>query len=484
MSTKSRTEAFNKLKKQICSNERFFMMPQLRFSKYAIFSPFIDENDQGQILVFSSKSGKIVKLSANLYNKIKHLEEIDSGGIIPQSIIDSLIENQILVPKDLSFDDEVKTVLRHNRSEIDSSETLYVVIQPNAYCNFGCGYCGQDHVRKALSDEHQDKILNLIITSLKNGSYKNLSIAWFGSEPTIVPKTIMQLSERLITLSKKHGLNYFSKMVTNGFNLTKDLAVSFLNDCMISSFEITLDGPKEIHDSRRYLKNKSATFAKIVENIKTLVETKAKVTIRCNVDKRNQGRVIELAKFLKDQNLHKKVSFYNAPVHSWGNDAHQLSAEQQDYAKWEIQSFDQLIHLGFDVRLMPAPNSIPCMGVNKHSILIDPYGNLFGCTEESLVPAYVKNGTNTRSCGSIGKLNKSETIKTIPGRKYNNFPQEISQKKWPCHDCHVLPLCGGKCPKEWHEGRAACPPFKYNLPERILLNYARTKIEKTKAQTA
>ena len=120
---------------------------------------------------------------------------------------------------------------------------------------------------------------------------------------------------------------------------------------------------------------------------------------------------------------------------------------------------------------------MPCMAVNRHALLIDPYGNLFGCTEESLVPAYEENGINVRSCGHISNPSL-QSVAGIPGRRYMEFPDEIKEKKWPCYNCIALPVCGGKCPKEWREGRAACPSFKYNLPMRMLLYHAKLCTEK------
>jgi uncharacterized protein len=40
----------------------------------------------------------------------------------------------------------------------------------------------------------------------------------------------------------------------------------------------------------------------------------------------------------------------------------------------------------------------------------------------------------------------------------------------------MLPVCGGACPKQWHEGRAPCPSAKKNLGERLMLALALSQL--------
>ena len=35
----------------------------------------------------------------------------------------------------------------------------------------------------------------------------------------------------------------------------------------------------------------------------------------------------------------------------------------------------------------------------------------------------------------------------------------------------MLPVCGGGCPKQWTEGRVACPTSKFNIQEKLILSY-------------
>ena len=52
------------------------------------------------------------------------------------------------------------------------------------------------------------------------------------------------------------------------------------------------------------------------------------------------------------------------------------------------------------------------------------------------------------------------------------FNDRLRDRQYPCHECSLLPVCGGYCPKKWYEGVVPCPAFKYNIEQRLLMAYA------------
>ena len=82
-------------------------------------------------------------------------------------------------------------------------------------------------------------------------------------------------------------------MISNG-SLLNDTIINDLIKYHVKGIQITLDGPPEVHDSRRVSKNGVFQFNKIIENINKLLQTKKiDVVIRINVDKNNTGRQVE-----------------------------------------------------------------------------------------------------------------------------------------------------------------------------------------------
>ncbi len=67
-------------------------------------------------------------------------------------------------------------------------------------------------------------------------------------------------------------------------------------------YNITIDGEKKKHDSRRFLAGGKGSFDKIIQNIdKILSETNHKVRIRCNIDDDNIESIPSLLLFLQNK---------------------------------------------------------------------------------------------------------------------------------------------------------------------------------------
>jgi uncharacterized protein len=150
------------------------------------------------------------------------------------------------------------------------------------------------------------------------------------------------------------------------------------------------------------------------------------------------------------------------------------------FSQWELDTFLEMESLGFSVNLLPQRNKVTCLAVNESGLLIDPSGDLYNCTEVSLVPTYEEKGENIHNLGSVSSDSIDEDRKSIFAR----FFQDLSEKKYPCSDCHILPVCGGRCPKEWNEGRVPCPPMKFNMKERMILSYVKNLKKERKKDVA
>lgn len=436
---------------------------QLKLSRYIVTSDsFIDGLDNKEKVVgFSTRSQ-----NAFIFEKEKY-DLLQSGkfDLLPFDFIMDMMSSEILIP---ASEDELKTILSRSASAINDNKSLYYVIQPSAQCQLGCGYCGQTHRNVKLNGNLQKEIINRIETKLKTREYNDLSIGWFGGEPLSAFSSMVQLSEDLINLAKKHKCTYSAKIVTNGLSLNPMKFHTIANDLKISDIEITLDGSAQYHDVRRHTKNGSPTFNRIFNNLVYAANSKenldglVNITVRCNVDRRNAEGVPELLNQLKESDLQNKINFYCAPIHSWGNDAHNLSFSPNEFADLEIEWLMQMKELGFRVNLFPGAKPIVCMTVHKDAEVIDAYGNIFSCTEIPYVDSY---NASEYVLGNI--LNKNDTNKN---RTYDHFFTDILEDKFDCNKCPMLPVCGGACPKQWYEGNIPCPPNKFNLGKKLLLH--------------
>ncbi len=76
-----------------------------------------------------------------------------------------------------------------------------------------------------------------------------------------------------------------------------------LKKLKVKTVQITIDGPKEIHDKRRPLINGKGSFDTIINNVKEVKDYFEHISIRINIDKTNEDKIIELLKYLKNERL-------------------------------------------------------------------------------------------------------------------------------------------------------------------------------------
>lgn len=241
----------------------------------------------------------------------------------------------------------------------------------------------------------------------------------------------------------------------------------------VESVEVTLDGIEEFHDTHRYTKENLPSFKLIFENLKTILnrpdfkDLKCRITIRCNVDEDNREGVYPLIDLLAKEGLDSKISyFYPIGIYSWGNDAHLNSLNKDDFAKRELDWYAYMLQYDFAVGVLPARKKVVCMSVNPNSDVYDADGNIYNCTEIAYVPTY------DNSDYISGNLANQDSYKRNMITDWNDT---LLAKKYPCSSCQLLPVCGGACPKSWHEDMRACPPFKFNIKEKLLFTYLHNK---------
>ncbi|EAZ88571.1 radical SAM/SPASM domain-containing protein [Crocosphaera chwakensis] len=405
-------------------------------------------------------------------------QRIEQGDfdLLPPEILDELIAIELLVPEQ---EDELQTIIQQNQSVIDEDDNLYLVVQPTAYCQLGCHYCGQEHSPQKMNEEAQKKFIERTRNKLETKKFTSLSIGWFGGEPLVGLSVIRSLTPQLKALAEEFNCSYQAKIVTNGLALTEKIARELVEDLHITTIEITLDGTQEYHDIRRIQKSGRPTFSKIFTNVVNLAQRddlEVNLIIRCNVDYQNYESVSLLLRELATAKIQDKISFYVAPIHSWGNDAHKQSLSHEEFAELEIFWLSEMIELGFNPGLIPSRVPIVCMAVQTSAELVDAYGNIFNCTEVSYVPTY-----GTPNEYAIDHLSGQK----MPGNRerLGNFNNQVSQKTYPCSTCKMLPVCGGSCPKSWLEGIEPCPSAKYNIEDRLLLNYALSRLTDETSET-
>ncbi|WP_165828278.1 radical SAM/SPASM domain-containing protein [Chryseobacterium phosphatilyticum] len=422
---------------------------------------------EDKYVVFSTRSCKVLLLQKENYHSLMngHFEKINAD------IKNQLITAVILVPL---FEDELTEIVEENKMMIEANDVLYQVIQPSSNCQLGCDYCGQQHTKNDLQAKDYEKLIERLKYKLSLKEYKGLFIGWFGGEPLMSLQTLRKVTGKLKELTSDLGIGYSAKITTNGLALKKNIFLELVNEHAVKTIEVTLDGTAEFHDKRRFVKSGENSFDLIFKNlvdifsIENYKDLGANISIRCNVDSTNYQAVVPLLQLMHEHGFQDKISFfYVAPIHSWGNEAHLVSLEKETFAEKEIEWILEQYKYGFSPSILPVRNHELCMITSLDAELIDAYGNMYNCTEVSYVPVY----ENTPyKIGNIKDIEIDQKFNSLHLQNWNDIVH-TDQKGYPCYTCKMFPVCGGGCPKSWEEGIMACPSNKFNIQDKLAINY-------------
>jgi uncharacterized protein len=443
------------------------MSDTLKLSRYALVSDSFCEpgRDTPLRVLFSTRSGARLVLSDRRWLAL----QANPAAAIGQALRDALIASKILV---LETEDEFAEVLAENKHVQTDDHTLYQVIQPTAACQLGCDYCGQAHSPRTLSDAHLKDLLARVEQKLLTGRFRELSVGWFGGEPLLARDVMRRASAQLRDLANRLNVEYSAKIVTNGVRLDQAAQAELHEVHRIRYVEVTLDGDERAHDARRHWKRtERGSFATILRNVSALLKRpppRPDVGIRCNVDARNVESVVPLMKTLAEAGLQELLKrFYVASVYSWGNGASRLALPPLEFASWQIIWFAEMARLGFPLDLIPQRVHETCMVFKPEAELVDAFGTRFNCSEVSYVPSYTVAGENIYALRPDGGSTRAAELST--------FYDRVEKGTYPCRECPMLPVCGGACPKAWLEGEVPCPPPKYNIGQRLILEHVLAK---------
>ena len=159
--------------------------------KNSLFNIFIDHGDV--ILGYNTLYDKGISVKKSHFNV--------TSDMLQQNLLDTLGKHQkaikVLVNNKFIIDDyvdELQIVKQYLDSENDNDSLYEIIINPTINCNFHCWYCYETHVAGTkMSSEMVNSIIRLIKNIIdKNNNLKNIKIYWFGGEPLIYFKDVIE----------------------------------------------------------------------------------------------------------------------------------------------------------------------------------------------------------------------------------------------------------------------------------------------------
>lgn len=378
----------------------------------------------------------------------------------------ALLQGGWLVRDDV---DELAMLEREYLAHRHDYRTLTLTLAPTLACNFDCDYCfqGREKAAATMSEPVQDAVVGLVERVLP--SLHRVHVAWYGGEPTLRMGVIEALSDRLIAACGARGVGYEAMIVTNGYRLDQATARS-LHDRGVRTAQITIDGDQAQHDARRVLLSRRGTFARILANLRDVVDAvPLMLSLRVNIDERNADGVRRLLDHLAEVGLggRRNLAVYFAPVEAITEGCRDVVDEtlsKARYARVETELHRHAFELG--LAPLPAPPRFrgTCAAVRPRGFVVVPNGDVHKCWDTVSWP--------DKAVGDVfhlDALNVDPRVHRWVG--WSPFDNEA------CRSCKLVATCAGACAYKFlhadeTRGEAAvlpCPSWKYNLHERLLL---------------
>ncbi len=408
----------------------------IRFSKYNIFSKIRDSHNYFIVNLLTGNADILTPADAESVQKL-----MDGS-----SSADEIFSNE-LKDKGYLIDEKEESSLYNKKylDYLDSRETdeIQIFFVTNYSCNFACSYCYQDQYLNPsveLSREVTDAFFSYINLNF-TGKKKYITV--FGGEPLLPGNKHKDNISYLLSSASDFGIDVC--VVTNGYTLEEYIPV--LKKGKIREIQVTLDGTRDIHDKRRFLKGGNGTFDKIVKGIDACLKNDFSINLRMVADKENIEDLHNLAQFAIDRGwtnnpLFKTQLGRNYELHHCQSSHDKLFTRVSLYERiYELTKvYPEILQFykpAFSVSkflsendALPEPLFDSCPAC-KTEWAFDYAGNIYPCTatvgkSDELIGTYFPEIT-----GKPGLIEKWES------RDVTSIAE--------CRNCPVQLACGGGC---------------------------------------
>ena len=203
-------------------------------------------------------------------------------------------------------------------AKLCNNRMLELHVLPTEKCNFRCVYCYETFEKGRMSPETRGGLKKLI--DARADDLDILNISWFGGEPLAAADIVLELSQYAFERCAQSATDFKGTMTTNGWFLDRPMMAD-LNACGVRGFQITLDGPQELHDQTRVLGSGMGTFDRIWENLLAARDSDLEFSImlRLHIRPSNMAQLLAWMPTLTSELLHDdRFSLLVKPIEHLG----------------------------------------------------------------------------------------------------------------------------------------------------------------------
>jgi uncharacterized protein len=416
----------------------------MRLSRAALLAP-VDGSDR--VLLVQPLSGQAALVSRG---EAEALRGLGAGGALPASLpVETLRAARFVV----DGDEEDRALRAEAISEWAAEAArspVQLVVVPTFGCNLACTYCYQEPFdpsgRGLMAPEVVEAFFGYVDRH-HAGDDPRPYVTLFGGEPLRDTPAHHDRIGRFLRGARERALEV--AVVTNGHDAEAFLPA--LAEGPVKEVQVTLDGPRPVHDRRRPHASGAGTFDRVVAAVDALAAARIPVNLRVVVDRENLDALPALAE------LAASKGWLDLPPHAFktqvgrnyelfgcasGQRGDALLGRLELWARYvELAEAHPVLRRFHEPRFhgvghlarsgeLPAPSFDACPATKKEWAF-GPDGKLYGCTATVGHPGHALGSFHPEI------VRDERAIAAWRGRSALTIPA--------CEGCAVAPVCGGGC---------------------------------------
>ena len=433
-------------------------------SRYTVRATMKDE----RLILWNTFTGSMSVFPAAQSARVKEVLRKSGVEARREGLVGYLADRGYLVREDVNEYRRVQYEIgrQHYRTDV-----LQFILLASEDCNFRCTYCYENFARGTMQPWVRTGIKRLVEKRLP--SLKHIRVTWFGGEPLYGFEAIKDLGPFFLELSERASIGYSSDITTNAYLLTPDIADQLLA-WKVSQYQITIDGPPQFHDCSRPTRDGQGSFAKILENMRSLHERSEsfRVALRVNFDRNNYPHLDEFFEILeKELGSDSRFELRFRAVGRWGgaNDANlNVCGEDAPQIQRDLEAEARRRGLNIEEGLEDINRfgSEVCYAARPFNFIVGATGKLMKCTVI----------LDAKDYNVVGRITEDGELK-LNSDKMALWTEPAFEGDSKCKKCVVLPLCQGThCPMiRIEEDKSPCASVRLNAKREMLVTQEKSE---------
>ena len=344
-----------------------------------------------------------------------------------------------------------------------------------AVCNLDCKYCfflSKEMLYPGSRFRMADDLLETYIRQLLEAHrVPDVNVAWQGGEPTLMGVEFFKRSIEYVEKYRRADQKILYTIQTNGTKLDDEWCAFFKEHNFLVG--ISIDGPRELHDTYRVNKGGQGSFDQVMRGLDHLKKHQVDFNILCTIHAANQDHPLDVYHFFRDDLKAEYIQFIpiveratseslplaelgwsehpggKRPLYTqMGNLVTGRSVNAEQYGRFLNAIFDEWVQRDvgkifvqmFDVALgswFGQHNLCIFAPTCGTALALEHNGDLYSC-DHFVEPDHL-----------LGNIKDTHMIELIVSDKQHKFGQD-KQDTLPeyCRGCEVRFACNGGCPRE------------------------------------